>query len=58
MNYLSLLALCSILLAMPACKNGYSSQTTTTTVAPASESVYVDKECLEEQELVEVMDNK
>jgi hypothetical protein len=69
MKYLSLLALCSILLAIPACKNnGCCSKTCTTTtcattVTPSTEPAvevgeYVDKEDLDEQELVAVMNNK
>ncbi len=62
MKKLSLLALCSILLALPACKdNGCCPKTTcvTTTTDNAVEvGEYTDKEDLEETELVEVMNNK
>ncbi len=65
MNYLSLLALCSVLLALPACSknNGCcrkryvtTTETTTTTATPAHGEE--DKEVLYEQEIVEVMNNK
>lgn len=65
MKYLSLLALCSILLAIPACKDGgccRKSTTCTTTTTTTDNAVevgeYVDKEDLDEQEIVEVMNNK
>ncbi len=69
MKFLSLLALCSMLLAIPACKdNGCcrkSTCVTTTTTSDNADEVgeYVDKENLDkedldEQEIVEVMDNK
>ncbi len=58
MKYLSLLALCSILLALPACKdNGCCRKSTTTTTA---NDKVVDKEDVEfeEEEIVKVMNNK
>ena len=63
MKYLSLLALCSILLALPACKdNGYCRTSTCVTSTSSDNAVeggeYVDKEDLDEQEIVEVMNNK
>jgi hypothetical protein len=66
MKYLTLLALCSILLAIPACKNNGCCRKTCTTsmcTTPTTECAvevgeYVDKEDLDEQELVTVMNNK
>ena len=62
MKYLSLLALCSILLALPACKKSGCCRKQAFTVTTGSSTVevgeYVDKEDLEEQEIVEVMINK
>ncbi len=64
MKFLSLLALCSILLAIPACKdNGCCPKSTCVTTTTASDNAdevgeYVDKEDLDEQEIVEVMNNK
>lgn len=61
MKYLSLLALGSILLLVPACggcDNGSCVTTSTTTTTTSNNNgTYVDKESLEEQEIVEVMNN-
>lgn len=64
MKYLSLLSLGILILGLTACGNGCRKACTTTTVTTSTSdgavevTEYVDKEDLDEQELVEVMVNK